>query len=134
MKIFLILQIVLLLFFFQSTSCRQQDDDSMIKWKGMNDVNDIVFLYKKGTTYEQRQAFENKVLSKERADGRGRDHPDGVIDSTFGKIIDDYEGGIMNFLKTATPEQREKLKKSIESSSIVYKVYVNIVPNKIKDL
>lgn len=134
MKILLILQIILLSFIFQTPSCHQKEDDSMIKWKGMNDVNDIVFLYKKGVTYEQKEMFQNKVLSKERPDGRGQDNPDGVIDLMLGRVIGDYDGGTINFSKNATLEQREKLKKAIESSPIVYKVYENVVPNEIKGL
>lgn len=131
MKLFLILQVLLGTFILQSTSCIQREDDSMVKWKGMDDAHDLVFLYKKGTTYEQKQQFHNEVLSKERGDGRGRDHPDGVVDVISGTIVDDYEGGIVNFSKDASSSQRETLKKAIRESPIVHKVYENAVPNKI---
>ena len=46
----------------------------------------------------------------------------------------DFEDYAINFSKDATPEQRKRLKKAIEVSPIVYRVYEDIVPNEIKDL
>ncbi len=134
MKFFLFLLVLSSSFLFQTPSCRQQEDAPVVKWKGNNDRNDLVFLFRKGITYEQKEAFQNTILYKPRADGRGQDHQDGVVDTMVGTIKDDYEGGIVNFSQDATLEQRERLKKAIEASPIVYKVYENVVPSQIKDL
>jgi hypothetical protein len=64
----------------------------------------------------------------------GHAHQDGIADLMLGRIIDDYDGGVINFSKNATLEQREKLKKTIEESPIVYKVYEHVVPSEIQDL
>ena len=101
--------------------------------KGPNDPTDLVFFYKKDATYEQKELFQNTVIHKPHPEGRGFDLQDGVID-LFIVRNSSYEGYGINFSKNATPEQREKLKKAIEGSPIVYKVYENVVPNKIKDL
>ncbi len=134
MKVFLLLPILLLPLMLQTSSCHRQEDAPIVKWKGNDDVNDLVFVFKKGITREQKETFQRDVLYRPRPDGRGQDHQDGVEDMMIGTIKGDHVGGIINFSKTATIEQREKLKKTIESSSIVLKVYVNVVPNEITDL
>lgn len=134
MKALFILQFLLLIFFLQTASCNRQENSPMVKWKGPNDKNDLVFFYKNGISYEQKQTFQNEILSKPRSDGRGFAAPDGVEDMMFGTIINDYEGGIINFSKSSTPEQREKIKKALRESPIVYEVYENVVPSEIRDL
>ncbi len=133
MKVFFNLLIFFIVPCFQLTSCGYPETP-MAKLKGMNDANDVVFIYKKGITYEQKEDFQNNVIYKSRADGRGRDHAPEVIDVMLGRIMGDYEGGVVNFSESATTEQRETLKRAIKESSIVYKVYENAVPDEIKDL
>jgi len=132
MKTFLILQISLWSFIFQTSACTAQKENPMVKWKGLNDANDLVFLYKKGTSYEQKEIFQNNVVYKPRIDGRGHDPRDGVIDVMLGRIAGDYDGGIINFSKEAPQEQKENLKRAIEESPLVYKVFVDVVPGEIK--
>ena len=132
MKNSLILHVLLLILIFQFPSCRQQEEEVMVRWKGNNDVNDLVFIFKKGITYEQKQEFQDKILYKPN-NGRGQALQDGVADQTVGIIAGSYDGGIINFSANATIAQREKLKKAIESSPAVYKVFVHVVPNEIKD-
>lgn len=134
MKIFLFLQLLFLLLFFQTTSCNHQEVDPIIKWKGLDNENDIVFLFKKNTTYKNIEDFKHNVLYKPYVEGYGRDHQDGIADLTVGIKISDFEGGFVNFSKDATFEQRKKLATDIESSPIIYKVYENIVPNEIKNI
>ncbi|MFN0140405.1 MAG: hypothetical protein ACKVQW_10025 [Pyrinomonadaceae bacterium] len=134
MKVFLFLQVLVLSFFFQSASCTRDNNNPVVKWKGMDDINDLVFLFKKDSTYEQRREFVESVLSRPRTDKKGSDNPEGVIDVMVGRIVGDYDGGVVNFGPTSTAEQREKLKKELHSSPIVFRVYENIVPNRIDDL
>ena len=131
-KIFWVI-LFLFLLCFQTISCSRQVNEPMVKMKGLNDMNDIVFLYKKNTTYEERQNFQNSVLYKPN-EGRGQAHQDGIVDLMLGRIIDDYEGGLINFSPNAISEQREKIIKAIRESSKVHRVYENIVPSQIKDL
>lgn len=132
MKNSLILHVLLMTLIFQFPSCRQQEEEVMVRWKGNNDVNDLVFIFKKGITYEQKQEFQEKILYKSN-DERGHALQDGVADQTVGIIAGSYNGGIINFSGNATKAQREKLKKAIESSPVVYKVFEHVVPNEIKD-
>lgn len=119
-------------FLFQLLSCGYPETP-MIKLKGPEDKNDLVFFYRRDATYEQKELFQNTVIHKLDPNGRGYYLHDGVID-LFLVRNSDYEGYAINFSKDATPEQREQLKKAIESSPIVYRVYENVVPNEIKDL
>lgn len=128
MKLIMILSVFLLSFFLQSTSCVQHEDYSKASWKGMDEQHDLVFFFKKGITYEQKQQFQIEVLSRERPDGRGRDHPDGVVDIISGTIVNNHDGGIVNFSENASLEQRETLRKAIADSTFVDKVYENVVP------
>jgi hypothetical protein len=133
MKICLILSAFMLSFFLQIPSCNQQVDNPITKLKGPKDEVELVFFYKKGTSYEEIRFFENNILHEARPDGRGNDLQEGVSGEFFVRNSD-YEGHAIEFYATATTEQREKLKKAIESSPIVYRVFENVVPNEIKDL
>lgn len=115
---------------FQQISCGYPETP-MIKLKGPEDRNDLVFFYRKDATYEQKEHFQNTVTHKPHPEGKGYYLQDGVID-LFIVRNSDFEGYAINFSKNATPEQREKLKRAIESSPIVYKVFENVVPNEIK--
>ena len=131
MKIVLAIQIFLVSLILQTSSCIE-DHDSRVKWKGMNDRNDIVFLYKRDASYEQRQFFEATVIYRSRPDNKGQDMRDGVVDVMLGRTVGDYDGGVINFHANASAEQRERLRKDIESSPIVLKVVVDAIPNEIK--
>jgi hypothetical protein len=52
----------LFLLCFQTTSCSRQANEPMVKLKGLNDTNDVVFLFRKNATYGERQNFQNSVL------------------------------------------------------------------------
>lgn len=134
MKNILILPILLLSILFQTVACQTQKDAPMVKWKGNDDVNDLVFIIKPNPSPEEVEKFSNEVLYKPRADGRGYSHLDGVIDTMLGGINDGYFGGTINFHDNATAEQKENVRKAIEASPIVYKVYVNAIPDKLEGL
>ena len=133
MKLFLILPALILLLFFQTSSCSHRNDDPIVKWKGPNDRVELVFFYKKEVSYEEKQAFENNVLHKAHPSGKGYDSQEGVA-GEFSVRNSNYEGYAIEFYPNATGEQREKLKKAIKESPIVYRVYENVVPNEINAL
>jgi hypothetical protein len=124
--------IIIVLCFFQGNSCHTSEDT----WKtisGPGDPHSVVFFFKKGTTYEQRESFDKSVISYPDPEGKGFYLQEG-ISSTLYIRNSGYEGFAIQFSPQATPEQRERLKKNIRESSIVYKVYENVVPSEIKDL
>jgi hypothetical protein len=86
----------------------------MVRLKGPNDKVELVFFYKKGTSYEEKQFFENNILHKPDPDGKGYDLQQGVSGEFFVRNSD-YEGYAIEFYPNVTPEQREQLKKVIES-------------------
>lgn len=132
MKVFSILQIIFVATCFQLTSCGYPETP-MVKLKQPNDRVELLFFYKKGTSYEEKQFFENNILHKTDPNGRGYYSQEGVSGEFFVRNSD-YEGHAIEFYPNALPEQRDKLKKAIESSPIVYKVFENVVPNQIQDL
>ena len=133
MKTLLILQIALHLVGFQVNSCGKRNDNGMIDLKGSGDRNDLVFFYKTDSTYDEKELFEHTILHTRHPSGRGYDLPEGVIDLlSVRRSV--YDGFAINFSKRATVDQRERLKTAIKESSLVYKVYTNVVPDQINDL
>ncbi|MCC7307100.1 MAG: hypothetical protein IT173_06025 [Acidobacteria bacterium] len=133
MRMIFILQLFLMATFFQTPSCLNRHDDPIVKWKGPNDPIELVFFYKKDVSRDERENFENKVLHKLSPNGRGYDLQDGVV-GEFSVRNAGYEGYAIEFYPNATREQRDKLKLSLESSPLVFRVYENVVPNEIDDL
>ncbi len=119
---------------FQSDACNtsKKSSDEMIKF-GPDKFTSLVVFFKKEATREQIETFYNNVVSVSRPDLKGHDLPEGVA-LQYQVKNGEYEGVGITFSTDATPEQREKLKKAIESSPIVYKVYENVVPKEINDL
>lgn len=130
MKTIFLIFFIVSLFGFQLNSCSSNDE--MIEF-GPNNVTNLVVFFNKYTDRKQIENFYKDVISVSRSDGRGHNLPKGVA-LQYQIKKGDYEGVGINFSNDATLEQREKLKKAVENSPIVYKVYVNIVPSKIKDL
>jgi len=94
---------------------------------------DLVFFYKKDSTYEQRTYFHENVLNKQLSGNRGYWQRDGVK-VTYAVDNKGYEGSAINFESSATPEQRAEVKEVISESPIVLRVYENRVPGEITDL
>lgn len=132
-KLWLILSAALLAICFQITSCTKPAENKVVEGGGPNKATALVVFFKKDATYEQIEEFNNKVLSKPDPQGKGYSMLDGV-DFQFSVVEAGYKGMGINFSNDATPEQKEQLKKSIQQSPIVYKVYENVVPSEIKDL
>ena len=129
----LILSAVLLALCFQITSCTRQTEKEAVVLGGPDKATELVVFFKKDATLEQIDDFNNKVLSKPNPQGKGYYMLDGIA-FQFSLIEDGYKGMGINFSTDATPELKEQLKKSIQQSPIVYKVYENVVPSEIKDL
>jgi hypothetical protein len=115
------------------TTPPDHSDEKWVRMSGPNDPASLVFFFKKGTSYEQREAFDKTVLSYPHPEGKGYNLQDGIA-STLYVLNSGYEGYAIQFSTGATPEQREQLRRNIQESPIVYKVYENVVPSQIKDL
>ena len=134
MKIILILYLSFLVLCFQTKSCSHKGSDDIERWKGLDEKNDIVSLYKNDVTYDERKKFEDSVLFEPYVKGYGHAHQEGIADLLLGRIVGDYDGGIVDFSANSTSTQREKLIKAIKASPLVFRVYENVVPNEIDDL
>jgi hypothetical protein len=133
-KLILISPAILLVLCLQTISCYQQSD-KLIEMGGPSKNTNLVVFFNKGVSHEQIKTFYDDILSKPSPYGKntGYDLQDGMA-SRFRLLNGNYEGVGINFSTDVTPEQRERLKKNIRESPIVYKVYENVVPSEIKDL
>lgn len=119
---------------FQANSCntKSESNNEMIKF-GPAKFTNLAIFFKKGTSSEQIEGFYKTVISVSRLDNKGYDLADGVA-LQYQIRNGGYDGVGITFSTDATQEQREKLKKAIKESPIVYKVYENVIPNEINDL
>lgn len=128
----LILLVLLFLFLplgLQTESCfRKKANDGWRELGGPNKPTSLVVFFKKGTTYEEIESFHKEVLTKPHPEGKGRFLQDGVA-GQFHLLEAGYEGVGINFSTDSTVEQRERLKKNIQESPIVYKVLENAIPS-----
>ncbi len=95
---------------------------------------DILVYFKAGATDAETNLFYNDVLSVPRSDGRGYDNPPGVRTVLRLSEMQGHEGVAVTFFPAATKEQRENLKRAVQSSSVVYKVLENRRPSDVKRL
>ena len=56
------------------------------------------------------------------------------MESVVRVVINGYVGEALNFQPDATEEQKAFVKKRVSDSPLIYKVYENVVPNRIRDL
>jgi len=131
------LVVVLLLLFvcFHANSCGHKPEERWTEMGGPDKNTSIVLFFKKDASPEQIKEFHDKILSKPSPYGenKGLDLPDGVA-GDFRVLKNGYEGIGINFSTVASQEEKERLNRRIKESSIVYKVYENVIPNEIRDL
>lgn len=114
----------------QTTSCNNRSDD-VEKIFNVDEKVELVFFYDMDSSYQERKYFHENVLMKPMNGGYWT--RDGV-QAVFGIDRNGYEGIGLKFTNDATKEQREDIKRRLKESPIVYKIYENVVPNKIDDL
>jgi hypothetical protein len=95
---------------------------------------DLLIYFKTGATDAETNLFYKDVLSRPAPDGRGYNSPPGVRTILRLSEVQGHEGVAVTFFPGATTEQRENLKRSVQSSSLVYKIIENAVPANVKRL
>lgn len=113
----------------QVQSCNKDKQEEVTEFFNIDSKVELLFFYKKEATYEQRKYFDENILMKPVKGGHWV--RDGV-QTVFGIDKNGYEGFGITFRPNATKEQREDIKKRLEESPIVYKVFENVVPNEVK--
>ena len=93
---------------------------------------DLVYFFKKGTTDDQILEFQRTVTGIPNGNSGFSDLP-GIM-SGVRIIINGFDGEALNFQPDATAEQKAFVKKRVLESPLIYKVYENVVPNRIRDL
>ena len=118
--------ILTLLFLSLIPACRQQVNDEWIVSSPDLKVP-IVVYFKRGATNDEINYFANNVIGHWRPDGRGNDLLKG-IQGIFQVRNQDYQGFALDRIDE---NERENILKAISSSSLIYKVFENVVPNEI---
>jgi hypothetical protein len=95
---------------------------------------DLLIYFKTNATDDEISLFNKDVLSRPAPDGRGYNNPPGVRTVLRLREVQGHEGVAITFFPAATREQRESLKQSVQSSSLVYKILDNEVPANVKRL
>jgi hypothetical protein len=95
---------------------------------------DFLIYFKTEATDAETNLFYKDVLSQPSPDGRGYSNPPGVRTVLRLSEVQGHEGVAVTFFPAATKEQRENLKRSVQSSSLVYKILENAVPANVKRL
>jgi hypothetical protein len=97
-------------------------------------VGELVYFFKKGTTSDEIFQFARTVTGIPNPNNNtGFSDLPGIMTGVR-VIVSGYEGESINFQPDATEEQKAFVKKRVSESPLVYKVYENVVPAKIKDL
>lgn len=93
----------------------------------------IVFFFKKEISGNDQTKFIDEVLSVKHYGVPGLDLLPGV-DSSLSVRVHGYDGYAMNFTEDATEAQKLEVKRRLDESPLIYKVYRNVVPRDINDL
>ena len=97
-------------------------------------VANLVIVYKKDVTDEQIEHFGNNVLSHPSADGKGNEFLPTIELVVRKRNLQGYEATVISYHSYATLGQRDNVKRAVLSSPIVYKVFEDVVPSKIKKI
>ena len=95
---------------------------------------DLLIYFKTGATDAETNLFYKDVLSRPAPDGRGDNSPPGVRTVLRLREVQGHEGVAVTFFPAATTDQRESLKRAVQSSSLVYKILENRAPTDVKKL
>ncbi len=95
---------------------------------------DLLIYFKTDATDAETNLFYKDVLSRPSPDRRGYSNPPGVRTILRLSEVQGHEGVAVIFFPAATREQRENLKRSVQSSSLVYEIVENAVPANVKRL
>jgi hypothetical protein len=93
----------------------------------------LVYFFKKETTDDQIFEFQRTVVGIPDSKGSGYWSLPGM-GSTVRIEVSGYVGEAINFQPNATEEQKAFVKKRVVESPLIYKVYENVIPNRINDL
>lgn len=119
--------------FAQTPFCGDRNGNSEIKEIfSLNTKVELLFFFKKDCSKEAKDDFYENILNRPHPGG-GYWPRDG-IQATFGIDRNGYEGFGFKFSVDATQEQRNDIKRLLEESTLVHKVYENVVPDDINDL
>ena len=124
--------VILLVLSFVLVSCGYPDTP-MTKLKGPNDQVELLFFFKRETTTKQMELFLNQTLSRPHADKPGHALPDGVS-GTFLVRNEGFVGYAIEFYQEASQEQRADVKRTLESSGVVLRVYEDVVPSQLRNI
>lgn len=104
-------------------SCDRSGSEKLIPF-GQDHRSSLVVFFKIGTTHEQIEAFNNDVVNVETY----------ALALRYRLSNGKFVGVAVDFSTKTSTEQREELKKKVQESPIVHKIYENVIPKEINDL
>jgi hypothetical protein len=120
-----------LCFILSQTSACYQKQGEINEFFNVSKNVELVFFFKKDSSYEERRYFyENTLMKKTETGYTTRDG----VDTVFGIDKNGYKGNGIKFSPTVTKEQTDDIKSRLKESPLIYKIFENVVPNEIKDL
>ncbi|MBX3266444.1 MAG: hypothetical protein KF831_07025 [Acidobacteria bacterium] len=131
-KRFLLLFLVTVISIACSAQHPPNNDDDIIRM-GPNERADLVLFFKKGTDWKEILEFNRSVIGIPNENGSGFQSLPGMMSAIKIQIYG-FEGEAINFKPNATDEEKSFLKKRVERSPLVYKIYENVIPEAINDL
>jgi hypothetical protein len=130
------LVMVISLLVAQSQSC--QTSETSEKSKEVREIFsldskvEMLFFFKKDSSKVDREEFYENVLNQPHPGGGY--WPRSGVKATFGIHRDGYEGFGFLFFADASEQNKEDLRRLLLESTLIYRVYENVVPNEIDDL
>jgi hypothetical protein len=125
----------LLLSFFLcllAVCCNAQDANKTIPI-GPDAKADLLVYFRADATSNEIDEFLNEYILLPNPTGKGFRQPDGV--KVFMRIfppVQGHEGIALRFFPDDLPEKKDKLKKAIENSPIIYKILEDVAPSDVK--
>ncbi len=131
-----VLAIAISLLLAQSQSCQTRETSGQSKEVreifNLDSKVEMLFFFKKDSSKADRKEFYENVLNQPHPGGGY--WPRNGVKATFGIDRNGYEGFGSLFFADASEQNKEDLRRLLSESSLVYRVYENVVPNEIDDL
>ena len=118
---------------FQSSSCYQETGDRVTKIDLVEGDKGLLIYFKTNIPPNAPYEFENTVLSEPHPEGKGFSSLPGIVEGFALEPISGHKGVAAKFRNDATKKQIDYVKARVNASPIVFRIFENIPPSRIKE-